>query len=168
MGATHGFATRHDRSLMAPPQDTPWLPFSRDMLESLAWRQLSRAGMQVVMRICIEHMSHGAKENGRLAVSFDEFEAYGIRRGSIRKALAEAEELGFIRCTMRGRRAYGADPGRRGTYRLTFVGVVIGDGAGPASNEWRAVKSNGSVRLKEFPRLQNVTGIQCQKRHCSE
>ena len=123
---------------MGPPLREPWMWLPRSLLLSPAYAGLSRPGLRVLTRLCIENMDHAGRENGQLAVSYNEFEAFGIERRSISKALDELDELGFVRRSEAGRRAYGADPGRVATYRLTFAGTVGLAGAGP-TDEWRRI-----------------------------
>jgi hypothetical protein len=77
-----------------------WLP--REALESPAYRALSLSGHRVLARIQLEHLAHAGKENGKLPVTFLNFEEYGIHRSAIAPAIREAEALGFIRITLRG------------------------------------------------------------------
>ena len=74
-----------------------------EMLESPAWRVLSLSARRVFDRIQIEHAHHGGRENGRLPVTFKDFEEFGLDRHSIRPAIAELDALGFIRITQHGR-----------------------------------------------------------------
>lgn len=87
----------------SPPQAEPWCWLTRDMLEAPSWARLSGAAKNVVFRIAIEHMAHAGTENGNLAVTYADFAAYGIRRNSIRSAIAEAAAAGWIEVTERGR-----------------------------------------------------------------
>jgi hypothetical protein len=75
----------------------------REMMESAAYRVLSRAAHQVLSRIELELRYHAAKNNGRLIVTYEQFESYGLDRGSIAPALRELEALGFIEITQHGR-----------------------------------------------------------------
>ena len=82
-----------------------WLP--REALESPAYRALSLSGHRVLARIQLEHLAHAGKENGKLPVTFLDFEEYGIHRSAIAPAIREAEALGFIRITREGRSGNG-------------------------------------------------------------
>jgi len=73
------------------------------MLESPAYRALSRAAHQVLTRIEIEHAHHGGKDNGRLPVTSAQFVEYGIHRHAIAPAIRELVALGFIEITREGR-----------------------------------------------------------------
>lgn len=91
-----------------------------DMLESPAYRVLSLSAHRVIDRIAIEHMRHGGADNGRLPVTYDDFEEYGIHRHAIGPAIREAVALGFIEITEAGR-AGNAEWRRTQKYRLTFA-----------------------------------------------
>ena len=73
------------------------------MLESPAYRALSASGHKVISRIEIELGHHGGNDNGRLPVTTNDFVEYGMHRTSVAPAIREAEALGFIRVTERGR-----------------------------------------------------------------
>ena len=69
------------RSRTAP--ETPSGQFCirpREMLESAAYRVLSRAAHMVLSRIELENRYHGGKGNGHLIVTYDQFEQYGVDR----------------------------------------------------------------------------------------
>jgi hypothetical protein len=75
-----------------------------EMLESPAYRALSVSAHRAISRIEIELAAHGGNDNGKLPVTYQDFIDYGIlHRESIAPALREAEALGFIECTKRGR-----------------------------------------------------------------
>jgi DNA-binding transcriptional MocR family regulator len=105
------------------------------MLESAAYRALSLSAHRVLARIEIELAHHGGKDNGKLPVTYDDFEAYGIDRHAVAPAIRELEALGFIEVT----------PGSAGTaefrapnrFRLTFKDWK----RQPPSNEWRRISS---------------------------
>jgi hypothetical protein len=104
------------------------------MLESEAWRCLPHFAKMVVFRICIEHMHHAGTENGALKVTYADFEEFGVRRKSIRSAIAKAVEHGFIRITQPGRRSSG--PNRwPAHYALTWLPLKDGSAA---TNAWKA------------------------------
>lgn len=74
-----------------------------EMLESPAYRVLSRAAHLVITRIEIEFGHHGGNDNGRLPITTTDFVEYGVHHASVAPAIREAEALGFIRVTERGR-----------------------------------------------------------------
>jgi hypothetical protein len=49
----------------------------RQLVESPAMRVLSLAAHQALMRIEVEHMSHGGVENGKLPVTYRQLEEWG-------------------------------------------------------------------------------------------
>ena len=132
---------------LSPPHGKPWVWLTRDMLDSLAFRALSRAGLQMLACLMVEHCNHAGKENARLAVSWDAFEAAGIHRGMIQQTLDEVTRLGFVEIVDRGRRGYGAALGRRALFRLTFAGVVNSDRWGRPTDEWASIISEDDSRL---------------------
>jgi hypothetical protein len=110
-----------------------------EMLESPAYRVLSLAAHRVISRIEVELAHHGGKDNGRLPVTFDDFEEYGIDRHSIGPAINEAEAMGVIRVTERGR--HGKANRRSPNYfRLTYRPAkgLPGDG----THEWRKIAAH--------------------------
>ena len=105
-----------------------------EMLESPAYRVLSLSAHRIVSRIEIELAHHGGQDNGRLPVTFDQFEDYGIHRHAISAAIREAVALGFIEITEEGR-AGNADWRKPNLFRLTYRPAegVYGDG----THDWR-------------------------------
>ena len=109
-----------------------------ELLESPAYRVLSRAAHQVLSRLEIEHGRHGGKENGKLPVPYDHFVEYGLHRRAIAPAIRELCALGFVEITQRGGGG-NADLRRPTLYRLTHRNI---DGqAGDGTHEWRATKT---------------------------
>jgi hypothetical protein len=113
-----------------------FVPHRIEMLESPAYRALSLSGHRVLARIEIEHGHHGGVENGKLPVTFDDFEAYGISPKSVAPALREVQALGFVRVTERGRPSksdFGRHPNH---FELTYI-----HGAAPRydeeTDEWK-------------------------------
>jgi hypothetical protein len=109
------------------------------MLESPAYRALSQAAHMVIARIEIELGHHGGNDNGRLPVTFEHFVEYGIYRNGVAAAIREAEALGFIRVTERGR-AGNAEHRRPNLFYLTFSNWR-GSRAEPPSHDWRKIKT---------------------------
>ena len=90
------------------------------MLESPAYRALSRSAHLVISRIEVELARHGGNDNGRLPVTTDQFVEFGMHRSSVAPAIREAEALGFIRITERGRGG-NAEHGSPNKFFLTFA-----------------------------------------------
>jgi hypothetical protein len=107
-----------------------------EMIKSPAWSVLSLSARRVLDRIEIEHADHGGNDNGRLPVTYDDFERYGVHRHQIRKALREIEALGFAEITERGR-AGNAEFRSPHKFRLTYFHV----GRAPPTNEWQRIKT---------------------------
>src|SRR6266478_9520309 len=107
-----------------------------EMLESPAYQVLSKSGHRVLARLEIEMAHHGGKDNGRLPVTFENFQNYGIDRHAIAPAIRECEVLGFVETTEHGR-AGNAEFRSPNKFRLTYR--PTGD-AGP-TDDWRRVRS---------------------------
>jgi hypothetical protein len=117
------------------------------MLESSAYRVLSLAAHRVLSRLEVELMHHGGNENGRLTVTFRQFEDYGVRKHSIAAALREVIALGFVEITERGC-AGNAGYGKANQYRLTYRPAE--DFPADGSHEWRRVDTaKDAVRLQK-------------------
>ena len=118
-----------------------FVPHRIEMIESPAWRALSLSGRRVVDRIEIEHGHHGGNDNGKLPVTFDDFEAFGISHKSVAPAIREAVALGLVEVTERGRPSesdFGRHPNH---FRLTYVGVRSGTRWHEATDEWKQIKT---------------------------
>jgi hypothetical protein len=107
-----------------------------DMLRSPAYRILSLSGHRVLNRIEIELADHGGQDNGRLPVTFSDFEKYGIERHAIGPALAECQALGFIEITRRGRSGNG-EWRIPNLFRLTYRHTK----SEPPTDEWQRISS---------------------------
>jgi hypothetical protein len=57
------------------------------MLTSPAWRELSYAARRALDRLEVEHLSHGAKENGNLICTKTDFVKWGINHKYVAGAL---------------------------------------------------------------------------------
>jgi len=142
------------------------------MLESPAFRVLSRAAHQVLARIEIEHAHHGGVENGELPVTYDHFVEYGLHRHAIAPAIRELAALGFIEVTRRGC-ALNGDQQQVSLYRLTFRHAKGAPGDG--THEWRripTIKQAETVakgaRLEANPRVRDLALARVQKQNASD
>jgi hypothetical protein len=137
------------RNRNAVPADEPFVWFTFEMLDSPAWRAMPLCARQVVERAAIEHMTHGGDENGKLPITYDDFERYGIRRKSIRYAITVAVDLGWIDVVEQGHRG-AADDRRAARYALTWVDRH--DGAA-RSNRWKRISTTEAkeslVRIRD-------------------
>lgn len=122
-------------------------PRTIEMLESPAYRSLSLSGHRLIARVEIELAHHGGKDNGRLPVTYDDFQAYGIDRHAIAPAIREAVALGFLEITEPGR-AGNADFRAPNVFRLTFRNTKR---EGP-TNEWRRITKENGKRLAMLAR----------------
>jgi hypothetical protein len=110
-----------------------------EMLESPAYRVLSRSGHMVIARIEIELAHHGGNDNGRLPVTTENFVQYGMHRTSVAPAIREAEALGFIQITERG---HGGNAEYRSPNRFYLTYAHTNDSKRrPPTDEWRRIKT---------------------------
>jgi hypothetical protein len=110
-----------------------------EMLESPAFRILSLSALRALSRIEIELAHHNGCDNGKLPVTFNDFERYGIRRHSIGPAIDELETLGFATITQHGQKAIRAEYRRPTLFLLTTRPEL--EGVGPERCGWRRFKT---------------------------
>lgn len=106
------------------------------MLESPAYRALSQSAHRVLSRIEIEMAHHGGKDNGKLPVTYDDFEQYGIHRHSIRAAIGEVVALGFVEIMQAGR-AGNAEFRAPNIFRLTYRETAREN----PTDEWKKIET---------------------------
>lgn len=110
-----------------------------EMLESPAYRVLSRSGHMVISRVEIELAAHGGNDNGRLPVTTEDFVQYGMHRTCVAPAIREAEALGFVRVTERGR---GGNAEHRSPNRFYLTYAYSRDSKKhPPTDEWRRIQT---------------------------
>jgi hypothetical protein len=114
-------------------------PRKRSMLESAAYRTLSLSAHRVISRIELELCYHGGNDNGKLPLTYVDFVEYGIELTSIAPAIREAEALGFIRVTERGR-AGNREYRKPNLFRLTFSHDRESRSQ-PPTDDWRKIKT---------------------------
>jgi hypothetical protein len=149
------------RDVGGPPRDQPWVWYSAEMLLSDAWRDLSINDHRMLYLLEIEHMTHGGGENGNLMMTYDQFVAGGIRRGSIAATIAKLERLGWIEVSRGGYRGFARSWPHR--FRLTHRRTRIKDSIGApylvdGTHDWRHYRSKKSIRMGPEaapPRYQN-------------
>jgi hypothetical protein len=90
-----------------------------EMLESPAMRVLSLGARRALDRIEIEYAHHGGADNGKLPVTYQDFEHFGLHPNGVAPAIRELAALGFIEITRKG---YGGAAEMRAPswYRLTY------------------------------------------------
>jgi hypothetical protein len=122
-----------------------------EMLESPAYQALSLSGHRVLARLEIELGHHGGADNGRLPVTYADFQSYGIERKSIPPAIREVQALGFARVTERGR-ASKSDFGRHpNLFELTYIHGAHGE---EPTHEWRRHKTQAeAIKVARHARL---------------
>ena len=116
-----------------------FIAFPVETVESPAFRALGFSAVRALFRISLELAHHGGNDNGKLPVTFDDFERYGINRHGIAPALAELEALGFIAITERGKMARGAEYRRPNKFLLTTRPEL--EGVGRERCRWRRFKT---------------------------
>jgi hypothetical protein len=112
----------------------PFVALRRSMYKSKVFRALS-PWAQILLR-CLEdkHLETGGKENGRLSVSYTDFEAWGIRRASIPDLLQEVIDFGFVKKIKKG--WFSPERKYKSEYLLTYVEDAYGN---KPTDEWRNV-----------------------------
>ena len=122
-----------------------WVLVRKDQAESPAWRAASDDVRRLLDRIQLEHMRHGGRENGNLAVTYDDFAKAGLRRrGDVSRAIREAVALGFLEVTRQGGKSSGGFK-FPSTYRLTYV-FGKHPGATTPTDEWAAVETDAQAQ----------------------
>jgi hypothetical protein len=121
----------------------PFVMHTLALLNSPAWRALSREALLLLSRIEIAHMKTGGQKNGELVVPYQDFEVYGIgQRRAIARALREVEAFGLLKIS-RGRAGIGKWH-QPNCYRLTYLAT---DGEEP-TNEWAAIKTIDDAKAR--------------------
>jgi hypothetical protein len=127
----HGFFMRRRNSISGQ-----FTARTIEMLESPAYRVLSRSAHLAIARVEIELAQHGGNDNDQLPVPTEDFIAYGMDRSSVSPALREAEALGFLRIKRgRGGNAEHRTPNRFG---LTFA-QHRNSRRNPPTDDWRRI-----------------------------
>jgi hypothetical protein len=136
---TRAFAKRRNKI------DGQYAAYPIEMLESPAYRALSQAAHKVIARIAIELAHHGGNDNGALPVTVDDFIEYGMHRSSVGPAIREAEALGFIKVTERGRGG-NAENRAPNKFYITFLNCRSSR-AKPPTHDWRKIKAEDAERI---------------------
>jgi hypothetical protein len=90
-----------------------------EMLEGSAMRVLTLAERRALDRIEIEYAHHGGTDNGKLPITYMDFEHFGLHPNAIAPSLRALVALGFVEITRKG---YGGAAGVRAPslYRITY------------------------------------------------
>jgi hypothetical protein len=116
-----------------------WSPRLIEMLESPAYRTLSLSAHRIISRIEIELAHHGGNDNGRLPVTKLDFICYGVSHDQVAPAIREAEALGFIQITERGRGG-NAEFHKPNLFFLTFAHARDSRAVAPP-HDWRRFRT---------------------------
>jgi hypothetical protein len=131
------------------------------MLRSPAYCVLSLSGRRVLDRIEIEMADHGGTDNGKLPVTYDDFERYGIHRHAIGPAIREVVALGFVEITEAGR-AGNAEWRKPNLFRLTYRHTKY-----ESTNDWEKIKTpeeaEALAQSARAPRPTRKNKTQCRK-----
>jgi len=132
----------------------PFVMHTLALLNSPAWRALSREAHLLLARIEIEHMKHGGKQNGALIVPHGDLENYisGYCR-VVSRALRDAEVLGLLKIR-RGRAGIGKWR-QPNAYRLTYLETEGQE----ATDEWAEIKTidDAKARLASVKRRRRAS-----------
>jgi hypothetical protein len=119
--------------------DGQYVSLPYDMLHSVAWRSLSGPAVKVWLELRTRF--HGAN-NGRLIFSLDEAaRLLGLGKSTVRRALIELQDKGFIACTRKGQ-WYGRLASEWATADLAFNGA-------PATKAWKAWRPNPAAHSRK-------------------
>ena len=73
-----------------------------EMLESPAMRVLTLAERRALDRIEIEYAHHGGADNGKLPITYADFERFALHPNVVAPSLRVLVSLGFIEITRKG------------------------------------------------------------------
>jgi hypothetical protein len=124
------------------PNGENWVAHRLAMLRSPARRHLSLSAYRILERLEIEHLLRGGQENGRLCVTYEQFQEHGIHKRQLRAGLRELTGLGFIKV----KRGQGGNGRFRAPnlYTLTYLRV----GKASPTDEWQYITNPEFVRTK--------------------
>ncbi|MCA6298345.1 MAG: hypothetical protein IM624_04000 [Phenylobacterium sp.] len=117
-----------------PPEGEPWYWQTKAMLGAITYRALGISARRILDFALYEHMSHGGKENGNLALPYEALGRWGVTGADTRKGFAEVFATGFLVRTREGFFTLGGRTPAR--YRLTWLPTGVWPGGGPATHEW--------------------------------
>ncbi|MFC3078197.1 hypothetical protein ACFODL_08885 [Phenylobacterium terrae] len=118
----------------------------KEMRESPAWRAAPDNLRRLLDRLEVEHMRHAGTQNGKLAVTYDDFAEWGVRRASVALTIRQGLALGFLEVTRKGYKS-AAEFRVPSLYRLTYVwGRKPGSReAEEPTDEWRRLDEDGAA-----------------------
>ena len=110
--------------------EKPFVPLSRSLLASDAWRTLSVPSHRFLEFLMIEHMNQAGKRNGFLMAPYNQLVGFGISRKFIGEAITQTSDSGLIDVI----HGTGRAPNR---YALTFLPLA---GEIVPTDRWRSYK----------------------------
>ena len=123
-----------------------------ERMKSPAWRHLPDKARRLLDRIEFEHLQHGGAENGKLVVTYTNFQKWGIgRRNDITLSIRQCVGLGFLEVTEQGGRSI-SDRRWPSRYRLTYVLSTEGSDGPPPTHEWRHIRTDADA-IKALARV---------------
>jgi hypothetical protein len=136
----------NSRNIGGPPAGEPWCVYTREMLLSPAFREMSVNCRRFINALEVENMSHAGMENGNLLMPYNQLERWWhVPRRLIRQTIDEAIERGLIEERRGLRLSYAKSTPTR--FRLTFRPTREGSPMQwvAATNEWRRYRSTQSA-----------------------
>jgi hypothetical protein len=132
-----------DKQRVPVPEGMTWIPLSRELLESDAWRSMGINERRLIDFLLLEHLCHGMRENGNLKAPYEHLKVFGIGARYIADTIRRCEELGLTRCRRNGLKI-------ATTFSITWLNLH--DGSAP-SNDWRQFKNPNlrPVKIKNLP-----------------
>jgi hypothetical protein len=97
---------------------------------------------RVFDRVLVEHIAPRSKENGRLKVTWLNFEEYGFSRRVIGISIDQVVVIGLIAVERPGKAAGPDDAGEPAQYRITCLPTATA----PETNEWKRFGDIKSAR----------------------
>jgi hypothetical protein len=128
------------------PAGESYVQHWRKLIESRAYRSLSRYAFLALTRLEAEHCAHAGKENGWLIVTYDQFAKWGVPRKWIKPALTELVDVKLLVIEREGRAAK-LGHGVPALYRLTYLKSKLVPIAGAPryvepSGDWQAFEDS--------------------------
>lgn len=90
------YLSKMQRKWIKPPKDRPWTRIHIDVIDSAPWRGLSINARRVLDALIAQHFRYWQKENGKLQISYHDFENAGVTKHLIGKAIKELKAAGLI------------------------------------------------------------------------
>jgi hypothetical protein len=117
-----------------------FIPHTRELLMSDAWRGRSIHAARVLEFFELEHLKHGGKENGLLKGTRRQLTEFGVSAQFVKGAIEENIKRGLLEVTCRGGYAGGARQ-TPSLYRITYLAWKLERPNArpewiPPTNEW--------------------------------